>query len=483
MPRKPKKEEIFIPFRPIIPRNDINTNRRRMRVGNSYFTKIENLKSLKDAYFRTSKINLIYGKNSSGKSSIIHSLLLSKPANEGISYFGYAFPNLHRLVENFNGAFSRTGISTYDLGNFDQVLNTSAKSKKFVINYCLVDDKTKKPKVVASTEYKEKKTRFYIDFKDMSWEQDAHNEEGIKNRKVKIKFNGKIYFDKTSGIEDGTNRFAIQDIYKLRFSKNSSFTRDGKQYKYLDKLSFKDGIVFRSNLMDVKHLRRLDEFLQYLFASIRAVSLTDELVHIPPIRSIPGRLELNYQDPVQKYLKQALESKEFNQKTFNKWLDSLEIKYRISFESKTNLLGGKSELIVLKSLENSKELSFHDVGKGLSQVLPIILAGLTESDSSILVEQPEIHLHPKMQADLADLFCDKERNNEWYIETHSENILFRIQKNVRLGKIEPKDVSIIYVDSDSKGNAIIKNIDLKENGELSSPFPKGFFDVGLNELF
>ena len=56
-------------------------------------------------------------------------------------------------------------------------------SLKFVINYCVVDDETKKPKVVASTVYKEKKTSFYIDFKDESWEKDSHNEEGIKIEK------------------------------------------------------------------------------------------------------------------------------------------------------------------------------------------------------------------------------------------------------------------------------------------------------------
>ena len=87
-------------------------------------------------------------------------------------------------------------------------------------------------------------------------------------------------------------------------------------------------------MINVKHLPRLNEFLHYLFASIRAVSLTDELIHIPPIRSVPGRLELDDEDPVQQYLKEALESKEFNQNTLNKWLDSLEIKYRVSFKSK-----------------------------------------------------------------------------------------------------------------------------------------------------
>ena len=84
----------------------------------------------------------------------------------------------------------------------------------------------------------------------------------------------------------------------------------------------------RSNLINVKHLPRLNEFLQYLFVSIR-VALTDELIHIPPIRSVPGRLELDDEDPVQQYLKGALESKEFNQNTLNKWLDSLEI-YRLN---------------------------------------------------------------------------------------------------------------------------------------------------------
>jgi len=76
-----------------------------------------------------------------------------------------------------------------------------------------------------------------------------------------------------------------------------------------------------------------------------------------------------------------------------------------------------------------------DVGFGISQVLPIIVQGFLSKDDSItIIEQPEIHLHPMMQSDLADLFIDVIESTTTngkilFIETHSESILKRLRNN------------------------------------------------------
>ena len=102
--------------------------------------------------------------------------------------------------------------------------------------------------------------------------------------------------------------------------------------------------------------------------------------------------------------------------------------------------------------------------------------------SLICVEQPEIHLHPKLQAELADYFIETRKQNQWVIETHSESLMLRIQKRMREGKITPSDISILYVLPDEVGSNILK-IDLDENGNFIDEWPNGFFEERLNERF
>jgi len=103
-----------------------------------------------------------------------------------------------------------------------------------------------------------------------------------------------------------------------------------------------------------------------------------------------------------------------------------------------------------------------------------------------------LHLHPALQAELADLFIDGSKRNKIMIETHSEHLLLRIMRRMREtyeGKIEdeslkltPDDVAILYVDS-YEGNTFIKEIELDEDGSLLDPWPGGFFEEGFKERF
>ena len=85
--------------------------------------------------------------------------------------------------------------------------------------------------------------------------------------------------------------------------------------------------------------------------------------------------------------------------------------------------------------KKSLNLSYRDVGLGYSLSLPLIVTCLTNSNSIILVEEPELHLHPKLQASLMDLFLFSsiENKNQFIVETHSENLLLRAQKSIRRG--------------------------------------------------
>ena len=73
----------------------------------------------------------------------------------------------------------------------------------------------------------------------------------------------------------------------------------------------------------------------------------------------------------------------------------------------------------------------------------------------ICVEQPETHLHPRLQARLADLFIEATqeggRGNQMIVETHSEHLMLRIQRRIREGSLNPSQVSVVYIDQDTEG--------------------------------
>jgi len=124
--------------------------------------------------------------------------------------------------------------------------------------------------------------------------------------------------------------------------------------------------------------------------------------------------------------------------------------------------------------QNNLDLDITDVGFGISQILPVIIQGfLSPQNSTTIIEQPEIHLHPKMQADLADLFIDIVKTTsekKLLIETHSEYILKRLRRRISEGKISPNKVAICLIDPQTKKNgAIVKQLEIEENGFFEWP--------------
>lgn len=140
--------------------------------------------------------------------------------------------------------------------------------------------------------------------------------------------------------------------------------------------------------------------------------------------------------------------------------------------------------IVVK--QNSLDLDITDVGFGVSQVLPVIIQGFLSKDKSItLIEQPEIHLHPTMQADLADLFIDivsrknKNADNKYLlIETHSEYLLKRLRRRISEGRIKNEHVAIYCIEHSTNDNcAIIRKLLIADKGGFD--WPKDFYTGDL----
>ena len=116
-----------------------------------------------------------------------------------------------------------------------------------------------------------------------------------------------------------------------------------------------------------------------------------------------------------------------------------------------------------------------DVGYGASQVIPVILGCLSRSTSPLLVEQPEIHLHPRAQGTVAELLCSTSKQRQVIVETHSEHMINRARILVAQGKLNPSDVLINYVKRDKNGSTV-EPITIQKNGDFSRDWPEGFFD-------
>lgn len=133
-----------------------------------------------------------------------------------------------------------------------------------------------------------------------------------------------------------------------------------------------------------------------------------------------------------------------------------------------------------------------DVGYGVSQSLPILVDIMADGPArgrkrngdegrTFLLQQPEVHLHPRGQAQLANLFIEayRKRGNRFLIETHSDYIVDRVRISVRQGLLKPDDVSILYFEPNGKA-AKIHNMSLDAHGNLQNE-PPGYRDFFLRE--
>ena len=148
-----------------------------------------------------------------------------------------------------------------------------------------------------------------------------------------------------------------------------------------------------------------------------------------------------------------------------------------------------------RSSQNAVELQPQDVGVGISQVVPVIVTALDGKGRLLAIEQPELHLHPRLQAELGDLFIQAAKGEAAHtllLETHSEMIPLRIMRRIRNtteGSLPPhvppiasSDVAIYYVGLHNSAT-VVRELELDEEGQLLDPWPEGFFEEGFRERF
>lgn len=151
--------------------------------------------------------------------------------------------------------------------------------------------------------------------------------------------------------------------------------------------------------------------------------------------------------------------------------------------------------LVLIDKRSGTTVSHRDVGIGVSQVLPVLVSAYASSGRLLAIEQPEIHLHPGLQAELGDVFLESAlggAGNNFLIETHSEHLLLRIMRRMRqtaagelpegVPPVHPEDVMVLFVEPNG-AHSLVREMPLNERGELVKAWPGGFFEEGMREIF
>lgn len=169
------------------------------------------------------------------------------------------------------------------------------------------------------------------------------------------------------------------------------------------------------------------------------------------------------------------------------WLKDLGVIH--SFVVKPVAEGRKEYEVLVKTHVKAPEVKITDVGFGVSQVLPVLVqAFYCPPNSTVWMEQPEIYLHPQVQAELADVFISairsredgKARNVQLIVESHSEHFLNRLQRRIAEGEITPDDVAIYFckrADSATELEPLVVNL----CGDIEN-WPENFFGDEMADL-
>jgi len=161
----------------------------------------------------------------------------------------------------------------------------------------------------------------------------------------------------------------------------------------------------------------------------------------------------------------------------NQWLGKMG--YMLEWDI---LKGGIAQLVLMD--ESGIRINLKDVGFGISQLLPVLIQGYAAGDEPInllapseihpiLMEQPEIHLHPRAQADLGDLFIAlAEQKRSLIVETHSEHLMLRLRRRIAEQKIKKEMVGIYFIER-KEGESVVSRIELDDYGQMVN-VPEGF---------
>lgn len=220
--------------------------------------------------------------------------------------------------------------------------------------------------------------------------------------------------------------------------------------------------------------------------------LGESVRHVKAVREQLPRIAEATPDPDSPRLLDRLAARAGRLGTLNTWLEKLGLYYTTSVQPERTIASQKRLptlprwSFTLTHTSNETVLGMQDVGFGVGQVIPVAIEVATLGDGILLLEQPELHLHPAMQANIGQMLAEAvqaSKTGQIIAETHSEHVVLRMMRLVREGKLSHTCLQILYVDQDSDGKSTVVELPLDKDGEFEATWPHGFFDERMLELW
>ena len=165
------------------------------------------------------------------------------------------------------------------------------------------------------------------------------------------------------------------------------------------------------------------------------------------------------------------------------WLQEMELAHSFSLEPIGELNDNNYEIRIQKN-PMDPAVTLVDMGYGLAQFLPVlILCYYAPEGSTLILEHPGIHLHPKVQSQLADLLIEviTERKLQILVESHSEHLLTRLQRRIAEEWISSDQTALYFCRNDA-GVSTIERLDVDESGNIKN-WPENFFGDVMGDMF
>lgn len=435
---------------------------------------VQNFKSWKDLNINFGSVTGLFGTNSSGKSSLLQFLLLLKQTKNATD---------RGVVLDFGGP-----EQYINLGSFQDVVfkHDTQQVIQWYLEWSL-------PKKRTINDPLGKRTDVLASDSDLAMWSEAH----LKNKQVFCTYLEYVFgnysffmrpkkkesteFDLIAGTDDEQEKFRFKRVKARAWSlpgpvKTHLFPDQAKTY-------------FQNS-----------DFLSLFETEYEA--LMDNLYYLGPLREPPKRdyswsgtspLDVGKKGELTvAALLSATIRKEVRNlggrthyKSFQEmiayWLKSLGLIH----EFKISEIGENSNLYraYVKKDKYSAPALLTDVGFGVSQVLPaLVLLYYVPEGSIVIMEQPEIHLHPSVQSRFADLILtvSKTRKLQIILESHSEHILRRLQRRVAEQAAESQDIKLFFCDQ-VRGESTVSELELTEFGDIKN-WPENFFGDEMGEI-
>lgn len=414
---------------------------------------IENFKCFKKVDLDLGKLTLLTGANSSGKSSILYGILGPLQSGE--------FP----LQFSPNGKY-------VNMGNFREMSNRHLKENIIKIGFNVdVDGNNGNNSIAITTWWSEDKVRKLPVLNNLKLDAQGWSLEVIKNEKYTLNY--KLDLDRYSlknfsWIEqENLDRFFSDLNTRLNLEKSINVTINDiynpEEYKKKGPHTFLLSIII--NAMKLL-FNKLDSKINY----ISSFRLYPERTYYETTKT-----DLKVGKFGEDYVNQVILWETQNSKEYNVLIEIMKKLYLLEEIKSERLEGGRFELVV-KVNKGGVSASLGDVGFGISQFLPIMVADLQLGEQSTLfVAQPEIHLHPSVQAEFGNYMVDqiKSAKKNYLIETHSEYLLNRVRLAIVKGEISKDDVKVYYFQNDGD-DVHTHRLEFTTDGRILNA-PKDFF--------